>query len=119
MEIDLRSNYPKEKPFAYLNPRKANQALDNLHYGRKIIMIILGYIRGSSQTLLKLINQLYYLFIIEKPEKIEPAEGQELCRVCSDIANGIHFGVMTCEGCKVNIIMASQFKRTSITTYDF
>ncbi|ELT90493.1 hypothetical protein CAPTEDRAFT_57717, partial [Capitella teleta] len=22
------------------------------------------------------------------------------CRVCSDIANGVHFGVTTCEGCK-------------------
>jgi hypothetical protein len=30
-------------------------------------------------------------------------EGQVLCKVCGDIANGIHFGVNTCEGCKVNI----------------
>ena len=38
--------------------------------------------------------------VTEKPEVVEPGEGQELCRVCRDIANGIHFGVMTCEGCK-------------------
>ncbi|XP_071079411.1 uncharacterized protein [Haliotis cracherodii] len=36
----------------------------------------------------------------EKPEAVEPGEGQLLCRVCGDIANGIHFGVYTCEGCK-------------------
>ena len=37
----------------------------------------------------------------EKPEVVEAGEGQELCRVCGDIANGVHFGVTTCEGCKV------------------
>ncbi|XP_059164712.1 uncharacterized protein LOC131947508 isoform X2 [Physella acuta] len=36
----------------------------------------------------------------EKPEAVEPAEGQLLCKVCGDIANGVHFGVTTCEGCK-------------------
>ncbi|XP_005095909.2 uncharacterized protein LOC101854010 [Aplysia californica] len=36
----------------------------------------------------------------EKPESIMPQEGQELCKVCGDLANGIHFGVYTCEGCK-------------------
>ena len=43
-----------------------------------------------------------HLFV-EKPESIEPEEGQVLCEVCSDIANGVHFGVPTCEGCKVCI----------------
>ena len=27
--------------------------------------------------------------------------GQQLCVVCHDVANGIHFGAITCEGCKV------------------
>ncbi|XP_061163193.1 uncharacterized protein LOC133172341 isoform X1 [Saccostrea echinata] len=36
----------------------------------------------------------------EKPETVQPADGQVLCKVCGDIANGIHFGVNTCEGCK-------------------
>ncbi|GFO27501.1 retinoic acid receptor rxr-alpha [Plakobranchus ocellatus] len=36
----------------------------------------------------------------EKPENIQAQEGQELCRVCGDLSNGIHFGVFTCEGCK-------------------
>ncbi|KAL5009325.1 hypothetical protein ScPMuIL_014906 [Solemya velum] len=36
----------------------------------------------------------------EKPETVQPAEGQVLCKVCGDIANGVHFGVNTCEGCK-------------------
>lgn len=39
----------------------------------------------------------------EKPERIEPEEGQYLCLVCGDLANGIHFGVYTCEGCKVRV----------------
>lgn len=47
-------------------------------------------------------NGEVYLLITERPERIEPHEGQELCRVCSDIANGVHFGVTTCEGCKVS-----------------
>jgi hypothetical protein len=25
------------------------------------------------------------------------------CRVCNDEATGIHYGVATCEGCKVNL----------------
>jgi hypothetical protein len=25
------------------------------------------------------------------------------CRVCSDSATGIHYGIATCEGCKVSI----------------
>ena len=28
-------------------------------------------------------------------------EGQQACVVCCDIANGVHFGAITCEGCKV------------------
>ena len=28
-------------------------------------------------------------------------EGQHACVVCSDLANGVHFGAVTCEGCKV------------------
>ncbi|KAK7103142.1 uncharacterized protein [Littorina saxatilis] len=35
-----------------------------------------------------------------KPAVVTAGEGQELCRVCGDLANGIHFGVFTCEGCK-------------------
>ncbi|PVD26031.1 hypothetical protein C0Q70_13699 [Pomacea canaliculata] len=36
----------------------------------------------------------------EKPMVVHAAEGQELCRVCGDLANGVHFGIFTCEGCK-------------------
>ena len=48
-----------------------------------------------------IMSQMFSLFP-EKPESVQPAEGQVLCKVCGDIANGIHFGVNTCEGCKVN-----------------
>ena len=31
-----------------------------------------------------------------------PAVGEpEQCKVCGDYASGVHFGVLTCEGCKV------------------
>lgn len=39
----------------------------------------------------------------EKPMVVHAAEGQELCRVCGDLANGVHFGIFTCEGCKVGL----------------
>ncbi len=39
----------------------------------------------------------------ERPAKVELTEGQQLCVVCSDVANGVHFGAITCEGCKVFI----------------
>ena len=29
-------------------------------------------------------------------------EGQQICTVCHDVANGVHFGVVSCEGCKVS-----------------
>lgn len=44
----------------------------------------------------------------EKPEVVMPPVGKTLCAVCGDIANGLHFGVMTCEGCK-------KFFRRSLT----
>lgn len=35
-----------------------------------------------------------------RPAQVEIIEGQQLCAICSDVGNGIHFGVITCEGCK-------------------
>jgi hypothetical protein len=34
--------------------------------------------------------------------KDEYLESLEFCKVCFDKATGIHYGVATCEGCKVN-----------------
>lgn len=36
---------------------------------------------------------------MEKDLNIMPKAGLR-CRVCNDLANGIHYGVVTCEGCK-------------------
>ena len=37
-----------------------------------------------------------------------------LCEVCSDIANGVHFGVPTCEGCKVKFHLFVTWERVTI-----
>jgi len=42
-----------------------------------------------------------FAVVAVRPTKVEIAEGQLLCVVCSDIGNGVHFGAVTCEGCKV------------------
>ena len=49
-----------------------------------------------------MLTDVFHCVFTEKPETVQPAEGQVLCKVCGDIANGIHFGVNTCEGCKVS-----------------
>ena len=47
-------------------------------------------------------------FIIHVPVSMVTARpvgvgaGQQLCVVCGDMANGVHFGAVTCEGCKVS-----------------
>ena len=35
-----------------------------------------------------------------RPMHVQLHEGQHMCAVCNDVANGIHFGALTCEGCK-------------------
>lgn len=38
---------------------------------------------------------------LEEPINVEEEDGGlQICRVCGDKANGYHFNVMTCEGCK-------------------
>ena len=46
-------------------------------------------------------NNLHQLIIAERPVQVEISEGQQQCVVCQDLANGIHFGAVSCEGCKV------------------
>jgi len=38
-----------------------------------------------------------------RPAQVQLSAGQQLCVVCHDVANGIHFGAITCEGCKVSL----------------
>ena len=40
---------------------------------------------------------------IVRPMHVQLHEGQHMCAVCNDVANGIHFGALTCEGCKVRL----------------
>ena len=37
--------------------------------------------------------------------QVQINEGQQMCMVCNDVANGIHFGALTCEGCKVVLLL--------------
>ena len=41
------------------------------------------------------------VMLLERPAQVQLSEGQQLCVVCQDVANGLHFGAITCEGCKV------------------
>ena len=41
-----------------------------------------------------------YVYTV-RPMHVQLHEGQHMCAVCNDVANGIHFGALTCEGCKV------------------
>jgi len=41
-------------------------------------------------------------YLTVRPACVQLSEGQQLCVVCHDVANGIHFGAITCEGCKVS-----------------
>ncbi|KAL8610999.1 hypothetical protein ACOMHN_042615 [Nucella lapillus] len=54
----------------------------------------------------------------EKPEVVVAGEGQTLCRVCGDLANGIHFGVSTCEGCKKFFLWSLQEHRSYVCGAD-
>lgn len=38
---------------------------------------------------------------------IDAPAGSVMCKVCDDYANGVHFGVTSCEGCKVSISIQS------------
>jgi len=43
----------------------------------------------------------WYFCLSVRPFEMTAREGQQLCAVCGDIGNGVHFGAITCEGCKV------------------
>jgi len=45
-----------------------------------------------------------------RPAQVEITEGQQMCAICSDVGNGIHFGVITCEGCKVRSLELLPFE---------
>ena len=45
-----------------------------------------------------------------RPAQVEITEGQQMCAICSDVGNGIHFGVITCEGCKVSSFQVVLFE---------
>ena len=49
-------------------------------------------------------NKVYsYIMLTVRPLHGDTEGGKQLCVVCSDVGNGIHFGALTCEGCKVII----------------
>ena len=70
-------------------------------------------IQTSTRTKCKYCRYQKCLFVgmtrRERPSQVHLIEGQQLCVVCLDLANGVHFGAVTCEGCKVGSILAMLF----------
>jgi len=52
-----------------------------------------------------------------RPTCVDLVDGQLLCVVCGDIGNGLHFGVITCEGCKVGCATSSYLDKQGVTKY--
>ena len=61
----------------------------------------MGKFYVMSHTMYYLIIILVVLSNVERPISTTTTSGQPVCVVCGDIANGVHFGAVTCEGCKV------------------
>ena len=70
-------------------------------------MLLFGDIIIESPHIQRTLVIINYCLILERPERVEAADGQQLCAVCGDVANGVHFGVVSCEGCKVIVKFCS------------
>lgn len=42
---------------------------------------------------------------VEKGPKVKKAKLLPPCRICGEKASGLHYGVNTCEACKVKILL--------------
>ena len=98
-------DFPTEHPFCVLSHFDVHQLLSlvNLsvrafHLVTYKIGIYMPYVTKVTAIMAVLCG---FLTVSERPVRQLPCEGQQLCAVCRDVANGLHFGVFTCEGCKV------------------
>lgn len=66
------------------------------HWHLQKVWIIVHILLGSFDFLSE--NSSYHLHKMYKPLELPP------CRICDGEASGIHYGVNTCEACKVRVV---------------
>jgi hypothetical protein len=62
---------------------------------------------------------MIYCLCAERPYSATTTTGQPICVVCGDLANGVHFGAITCEGCKVRSVFGIMNSSTYTSDFNF
>lgn len=84
----------------------ANQQIQALNLTAPGILTTPPSIYLNSRTDVKLLGHTETGSCVVGPETIEEEDQPMICMICEDKATGLHYGIITCEGCK------GFFKRT-------